>query len=159
MAETPLPVRIPLPLPSSRYLGLACPGLGALLWLARGHWGMGAVFGVMLVAGLLVEQKFELDAARQNYRTGLHWAHLLNPKWHSLPQVWQVVMKPYTYRELAIGRSGNLADQGIWKGFTVLLSVPDSPRGVVVASVVSAMEATSIATEVATALGIPWHRA
>ena len=71
----------------------------------------------------------------------------------------QVLVKPYRYRMLARSKySGDLSDGGIWEGYTVLLSVPNSRLGVVVANVESAAEAADIAAEVAAALGVPWQR-
>jgi hypothetical protein len=133
---------------------MAMPAVVSAVWLLQGYpiWAVVALFITLLL--LPVGQKFELDGAHR-YRDGLHWAHWLNPAWQPLPPVQQVLVKPYRYRKLAPGKYGAaLADKGIWEGYTVLLSVPNSRRGIVVASVKSVAQAEVIAAEVATALGI-----
>jgi len=158
MSDTPPPVRIPLSLLGGAYLAMALPAAVGVAWLLQGYpvWAVVALCVTLLL--LPVGQKFELDGTHR-YRDGLHWAHWLNPGWQPLPPVQQVLVKPYRYRKLAPRKYGDgLADKGIWEGYTVLLSVPNSRRGIVVASVKSAAQAMAIATEVAAALGVPWQQ-
>jgi predicted cation transporter len=158
MPETTLLVRIRLPLPEGAYLALALPAVVSAAWLMQGHPVLAAGALTVLLLLLLVGQKFELDGTRR-YRDGWHWAHWLNPAWQPLPVVQQVLVKPYRYRMLARSKYGSdLSDAGIWEGYTVLLSVPNSRLGVVVASVESAAEAAAIAAEMAAALGVPWQQ-
>ncbi len=158
MPEDPPSVRIQLPLPASAYLAMAAPAVIGVAWLVQGYPTIAAVALIVTLLLLPTGQKFELDGLRR-YRDGLHWAHWLNPPWQPLPPVQQVLVKPYRYRKLTPRKySDSLADKGIWEGYTVLLSVPGSRRGVVVASVKSAAQAADMAAEVAAALGVPWQQ-
>jgi hypothetical protein len=113
---------------------------------------------IMMLLLLPTGQKFELDGAGR-YRSGWHWAHWLNPAWQPLPAVQHVLVKPYRYHKLTPRQFiGGPADEGVWEGYTVLLSVPGSRHGVVVASVKSAAQAAEIAATVAATLGVPWQQ-
>jgi hypothetical protein len=152
-------VLIKRPLPHDTRLAVALP-VGLSLILAVRDCPVWAAVALLLVPGLLaVGDKFELDTVRRRYREGYHWAHWLNPAWQQLPLVQGVVVKPYRYRMLARSKYGSeLSDAGIWEGYTVLLSVPNSRLGVVVASVEDEAEAEAIAAEVAGALQVPWQQ-
>jgi hypothetical protein len=153
-------VLIKRPLPYDARLAVVLP-LGLSLILAMMNCPVWAAVVLLLVPALLaVGDKFELDTVRRRYREGYHWAHWLSPVWQQLPLVQGVLVKPYRYRMLARSKYGSeLSDVGIWEGLTVLLSVPNSRLGVVVASVEDEAEAEAIAAEVAGALQVPWQRA
>lgn len=148
------------PLPYDARLAVVLP-LGLSLILAVRNCPVWAAVVLLLVPTLLaVGDKFELDTTRRRYREGYHWAHWLSPAWQQLPLVQGVLVKPYRYRMLARSKYGSeLSDVGIWEGYTVLLSVPNSRLGVVVVSVEDGAEAEAIAAEVAGALQVPWQRA
>ena len=148
------------PLPYDARLAVVLP-LGLSLILAVRNCPVWAAVVLLLVPTLLaVGDKFELDTARRRYREGYHWAHWLSPAWQPLPLVKGVLVKPYRYRMLARSKYGSeLSDVGIWEGYMVLLSVPNSRLGVVVVSVEDGAEAEAIAAEVAGALQVPWQRA
>ena len=132
--------------------------LGAV-WLYQGFEVLSVVSWTLVPVGLLVGDKFELDAAGRRYRAGLHWAHLLNPSWQVLPLVQQVVVKPYSYHGLERTRYNGVVDTGVRQVFTVLLSVPHSWRGIAVASVKDETQALEIAAVLAKALQVPWQQA
>jgi len=62
------------------------------------------------------------------------------------------------YREGTDTRYGWQPSGSVYEGFVILLSVPDSRRGGVVASVKSAARAADIAAEVSTALDVAWQQ-
>ena len=119
-----------------------------------------SVLALALVpVALAVGDKFELDVAGRRYRIGMHWAHVLNPGWQTLPVVQWVVVKPHSYRELERTRYNGMVDKGVRQVFTVLLSVPHSWRGIAVASVEDETQALEIAAMLAKALQVPWQQA
>ncbi len=66
----------------------------------------------------------------QAVNAGWHWAHWLNSAWQPLPAVQHVLVKPYRYRKLPPSQFiGGLTDEGVWEGYTVLLSGPAASKG------------------------------
>jgi hypothetical protein len=152
------PVCIRLPLPPSAYSAMAAPAMIGTVFLVQDYLTQAVIAWIMTLLLLPIGQKFELDGAGR-YRDGWHWAHWLNPAWQPLPAVQHVLVKPYRYRKLPPSQFiGGLTDEGTWEGYTVLLSVPGSQRGIVVVSVKSAARAADMAAEVAAALGVPWQQ-
>lgn len=150
-------IRIPLP-PSRWWAVIIAVGLGTI-WHYQGFDVLSLLALMLVPAALAVGDKFELDAIGRRYRAGRHWGHMLNPPWQVLPDVQQVLVKPHSYRELRPTKYNGMVDEGVRYVFTVLLSVPHSVRGIVVASVKDEARAKEIAAVMAAALRVPWQQA
>ena len=150
---------IMLPLAPKRWWAVLLAIAMSAIWWWQGFEVLSIVALALVLVGLAVGDKFELDAAARRYRVGMHWAHVLNPGWQLLPVVQRVVVKPYSYRELERTRYNGIIDKGMRQVFTVLLSVPHSLQGVVVASIKDKAQAEKIAAVLAETLRVPWHQA
>jgi hypothetical protein len=150
---------IKLPLPSKRWWAVALAVALSLIWVSQGLEVLAIIALTLVPVALAVGEKFEFDAAQRRYRVGMHWAHVLNPRWQQLPPVQLVVVKPHRHRQLRQTSYNGLVDEGLRRVFTVLLSVPHTTRGVVVASVKDRATAAEIAAIVAEALQVPWQQA
>lgn len=144
-----------LPQRNTRWLVVAFSGFLGLLWLQQNMIAWSFTAGLVALVIAVVGKKFELDSAGRRYRVGMHLMHRLNPGWQPLPAIQHVVIKPYSYQQVRRSALAAVAHENRWQGFTVLLSMPNSPRGIVVCSVEDEMQAKRLAAEVAFVLKVP----
>ena len=154
MAASPTSsLRWSLPIPAQFYLPTVVLGTLGICLTSHELILIGSFLLALALAGLGVGQKFEIDDKRQHYRQGLHWANIINPAWQVLPTVQSVLIKPHS-SIITPGRLHLVLIRRVTE-FIVLLSVPDSQRGVVVASISSNNDAIALAKKLALALTIP----
>ena len=152
-------ITIELPLPPKRWWAVLLAVALGVVWCWQGGVALAVAMWALVPVMLAVGDKFELDLTLRRYRTGLHWADILNPGWQPLPEVEKIVVKPYRYRAVPPTRYNVTVDEGSRQVFTVLLSLSQARMGTVVATVPSKTEATEIAAMLADALQVPWQQA